>query len=111
MDLQLTTRHLDGATVVGVAGEIDNYTAPELRDALIAAFEAGARVVVVDLSDTAFLDSSALGALVGIEKRQQGTGSELRVACPTPRLRKLFDISRLDEVIRVADSVAEAIRG
>jgi anti-sigma B factor antagonist len=111
MDLRLTRADVDGATVVGVAGEIDNYSAPQLRDELIAAFDAGARVVVVDLTETTFLDSSALGALVGVEKRQQGTGTELRVACPAERLRRLFNISRLDEVIPVSASVEAAIRG
>ncbi len=111
MDLRLTRTEVDGATVVGVAGEIDNYTAPQLKDELVAVFDGGARLVVVDLSDTTFLDSSALGALVGVVKRQQGTGAELRVACPSERLRRLFDISRLDEVIPVSASVHQAIHG
>ena len=111
MQLQLDTRVDGDAAVVGVTGEIDNFTAPQLREALLAAFDSGAAVVVVDLSATSFLDSSALGALVGVHKITQDGHVRMRVACPQPHLRRLFEISHLDEVIDVRDSVDAATAG
>jgi anti-sigma B factor antagonist len=108
MDLRLNTR-VDGASaVVSVGGEIDNFTAPQLWDALVAVFDAGAQLGVVDLSETDFLDSSALGVLVGVSKRLIGTSSSLLIVCPKPHLRRLFEISHLDEVIGVFDSLDAA---
>jgi anti-sigma B factor antagonist len=109
MDLQLDTRRDGDTVVVGVQGEIDNFSAPQLRAALAEAFERGARLTVVDLTATDFLDSSALGALVGVTKQQQGTDGKLVVVCPKPHLRKIFEIAHLDEVIGVYDDLATAI--
>ena len=109
MDLQLTTRR-EGAdsAVVAVSGDIDNDTAPQLREALVNAFSGGAKRVVVDLSTTDFLDSSGLGALVGVSKEYARDG-ELVLVCPRPQLRKLFHISRLDEVLAVHDDLGTAL--
>jgi anti-sigma B factor antagonist len=98
----------DGATVVEVTGDIDNFTAPQLRDELISAHEAGARVIVVDLTPTDFLDSSALGALVGVQKTLQADDAVLRVVCTKPHLRRVFEITRMTEVVPVFDSVEDA---
>jgi anti-sigma B factor antagonist len=109
MDLQLATRiERDRAAVVSVRGEVDNDTAPQLRDALSAAFGSGASRVVVDLTETDFLDSSGLGALVGVSKQNADRGP-LVLVCPKPNLRKLFEISRLDEVLPVHDTLAAAL--
>ena len=110
MELRLNTRTAGESTVVAVGGEVDNSTAPQLWDALVQAFDGGAAIGIVDLSETEFLDSSGLGVLVGIGKRQAGTGSVLHVVCPRPQLRKLFEISHLDEVIPLFDSVDDAAR-
>ena len=55
----------EGRHVVAVRGEIDLFTAPELKKTLADAIENGASRVVVDLSETTFLDSTALGVLIG----------------------------------------------
>ncbi len=57
----------EGRHVVAVRGEIDLFTAPELKKTLADAIENGAARVVVDLSETTFLDSTALGVLIGAD--------------------------------------------
>ncbi len=108
MELQLATRREGDAAVISVGGDVDNDTAPQLREAIATAFGDSARRVVVDLSKTEFLDSSGLGALVGASKEHSG-GGELTLVCPRPQLRKLFQISRLDEIFEIHDSVASAL--
>jgi anti-sigma B factor antagonist len=109
MNVELATRR-EGATtaVVSVGGEIDNETAPALRDELSAAYGDGVERVVVDLSSTRFLDSSALGALVGANK-EHGAQGRLVIVCPDPQLRKVFEISRLNEVFPVHTSLDDAL--
>lgn len=108
MELQLATRREGDAAVVAVGGDVDNDTAPQLRQAIASAFNDGARRVVVDLTATDFLDSSGLGALVGASKEHSGQ-SELVLVCPRPQLRKLFEISRLNEVFQIYDEVGTAL--
>lgn len=99
----------DAATVVEVTGDIDSYTAPQLHDELLVAHGDGARLIVVDLTSTDFLDSSALGALAGAYKAIQPGGVGLYVVCPKPHLRRIFEITRMVELFPVFDSVEAAL--
>lgn len=110
MDLTLDTASHDGAAVLQVVGDIDMQTAGALRDQLSECLEAGATRVVVDLSSVDFLDSSALGALVAAARTASESGGVLRVAAPRPHVRKIFQITRLIEVLGVADTVEGALQ-
>ncbi len=63
--------HLESITVsadcavLRIAGEVDVYTAPQLRECVIRLLADGVRHVIADLREVAFLDSAGLGALVG----------------------------------------------
>ncbi|MGN6609739.1 MAG: STAS domain-containing protein [Jatrophihabitans sp.] len=109
MDLTLDTTSYDGAAVLRVAGDIDMQTAGALRDRLTECLETGAGRVVVDLSAVDFLDSSALGALVAAARSAGEGGSALRVAAPKPHVRKIFQITRLLDVLGVHDTVEDAL--
>jgi len=111
MELSMATRTERGYAVLEVAGEIDVYTAPQLRERLIALVEGGATQVVVDLGRVEFLDSTGLGVLVGALKRLRVVGGELLLVCAQERLLKIFRITGLDRVFALHDSVADATSG
>jgi anti-sigma B factor antagonist len=108
MELSLSARAAAGYLVLDVAGEIDVYTAPQLRERLIALVEGGARHVVVNLDRVEFLDSTGLGVLVGALKRLRGVGGELFLVCAQERLLKIFRITGLDRVFTLYESVDAA---
>src|SRR5215468_7498602 len=108
MELSLSTRTVAGYRVLEVGGEIDVYTAPQLRERLIALVEDGARLVVVDLARVEFLDSTGLGVLVGALKRLRGVNGELALVCAQERLLKIFRITGLDRVFRLFETVDAA---
>jgi anti-sigma B factor antagonist len=102
--------HERGAdTVIAVTGELDIYTAPALRDALLDVVAAERSEIVVDLLGVAFLDSSALGVLVGGYKRVSTMGGHLRVACPPGPLTEIFRVTGLDRVLPLYTSVEDAV--
>lgn len=109
MELSMATRAADGYAVLEVAGEIDVYTAPQLRERLIALVEGGSRQVVVDLGRVEFLDSTGLGVLVGALKRLRVVDGELLLVCAQERLLKIFRITGLDRVFSLFDSVEAAM--
>ncbi len=75
MNFEIKTEKLDGdAYVIALAGEVDLYTAPEFKEALLEAIGDGAKTIVVDLTDTTFIDSTTLGVLVGGVKRLRHRG-------------------------------------
>lgn len=111
MELSLSTRTVAGRRVLDVGGEIDVYTAPQLRERLVALVEDGARQIVVDLSRVEFLDSTGLGVLVGALKRLRSVSGDLSLVCPRERLLKIFRITGLDGVFTIHDSVGAATSG
>jgi anti-sigma B factor antagonist len=108
MELSLSTRTVAGHRVLDVGGEIDVYTAPQLRERLIGLVEDGARRVVVDLGRVEFLDSTGLGVLVGALKRLRGAGGDLTLVCAQERLLKIFRITGLDRVFTLHETVEAA---
>jgi anti-sigma B factor antagonist len=108
MELSLSTRTVAGHMVLEVGGEIDVYTAPQLRERLVSMVDGGARHVVVDLGRVEFLDSTGLGVLVGALKRLRGVGGELSLVCNQERLLKIFRITGLDRVFTLYPTVEGA---
>jgi anti-sigma B factor antagonist len=94
----------DATRVVGVRGEIDLFTAPEFKQRINAAIEAGMRLVVVDLSEASFIDSSSLGILISAHKRLKLRGDLLVVACDVPAILNTFTITGLDGVLALDPS-------
>ncbi len=69
---------------------------------------AGEATVVLDLLGVTFLDSTALGVLVGALKRCRELGGELHVVVADPRIVKIFEITGLTSVFTIADSLESA---
>lgn len=95
--------------VVSAAGEIDVATAPPLRDRLQALTAAGRSTVVVDLLGVSFLDSTALGVLVGALKRCRESGGDLPLVITEPRILKVFEITGLTDVFSIHATVDDAV--
>src|SRR5258708_34719477 len=79
--------------VVGLTGDIDLYTAPELKSELNRLIDAGARRVVVDLTAATFIDSTTLGVLLGALKRFRPSGGRAGARCSASHIRLLVWIS------------------
>ena len=109
MELSLSTRTQQEYTVLSVGGEIDVYTAPQLRQRLIELVEEGSQHIVVDMEQVEFLDSTGLGVLVGGLKRVRALDGSLRLVCAQERILKIFRITGLEKVFGIYGSVDEAV--
>ncbi|CAN5198040.1 anti-sigma factor antagonist BldG [soil metagenome] len=109
MDLALSSRAEGDYEIIEVGGEIDVYTAPKLREAIVGAVDSGKVSLIVDVERVDFLDSTGLGVLVGALKRVRGEGGSLDIVCTHERLLKIFQITGLDKVFGLHSSVAAAI--
>jgi anti-sigma B factor antagonist len=96
------------ALVLRLAGELDLYNAPALREALHSCLERNPRRLVVDLAEVTFVDSTALGALVEARSKLRG-GDGLALASPGLETRRALEISGLDRHLAVHDSVEAAL--
>jgi anti-anti-sigma factor len=96
----------DDTTIVHVSGEIDLSNAARVREAIGAAVPDAAAVVVVDLSDTAYLDSAAIAMIFRLGERLTYSRQQLRLVVPPDApIRAVIRLTKLDHVIPVQDSI------
>ena len=98
-----------GHYVIAARGEIDLFTAPELKQVITEVIENGERRVAIDLSEVSFLDSTALGVLIGAVKRLRSRGGALAVVNTDSSIAKTFEITGLDQIFTIVSSRAEAL--
>ena len=95
--------------VLQIAGELDAYTAPFLRDRMRDLTAVGVVNVIADLRKVDFLDSTGLGVLIGGLKRFREHGGSLAPVASQPRILKIFQITGLTAVLPPHPTVAGAI--
>ena len=109
-EFALTEESLDDERhVIAVRGEIDLFTAPDLKATLLGAIDVGKNLIVVDLTETAFLDSTALGVLIGAIKRVRATDGALAIVNTDPNIAKTFEITGLDQIFTITETRDQAI--
>jgi anti-anti-sigma factor len=101
----------NGITVVRVDGQLIVGNRHELKELIQAALDQGERRILVDFSETGYIDSSGLGALVSIAKRVREVGGELRLSGLNDDLRSLFELTKLDTLFTIADTPQQALAG
>ena len=110
MNFDIKTEQLsDDAYVISLAGEVDLYTAPEFKQQLLEVIGQGGKQVIVDFSNTTFIDSTTLGVLVGGVKRLRPSGGSLALVCTDENITKIFEITGLDRVFPIHSSRDDAL--
>ena len=110
MNFDINTEQVDGgAYVISLAGEVDLYTAPEFKQQLLEVIGQGGKHVIVDFSDTTFIDSTTLGVLVGGVKRLRSNDGQLSLVCSDRNINKIFEITGLDRVFTIYPTRDEAL--
>lgn len=102
----------DGIGAISISGELDQATAGELREPLQEAIAGGTRAVMIDMQNCGFIDSTGLGVIVeawkSLEERN-GAAAGLSICCPEPEVRRLLEVTGLDQAIAIRDTREEAI--
>jgi anti-sigma B factor antagonist len=99
------------SAIVAVVGDADLHSAPELGDRLTDLMDEGVNTLVLDLSETTFVDSMTLGVLLASVKRLRTTGGRLEVVVPRTDIRRIFEITMLDRVFDLHATLAQALAG
>jgi anti-sigma B factor antagonist len=107
--LQVEIRDIDDVAIITIDEHLDAVTTPELRDAVKRMLERGIVSLVVDLSRTRFLDSSGCGALVASLQDLLKQKGGMKLAGVSQQAKDLFQLTRLDRVFRIFDTVELAL--
>ncbi|MET8936007.1 STAS domain-containing protein [Streptomyces rubiginosohelvolus] len=105
--VRITTRRERGALVLTVSGDLDIDSVSPLGLALTSAADDGSGPVVVDLSGVGFADSTTVNVL--LQGHTALGGDRLRLAAPSPFMRRLIGMIGLDSALPVLPSVDDAI--
>ncbi|MDZ7679423.1 MAG: STAS domain-containing protein [Acidimicrobiales bacterium] len=95
--------------VLIVSGDLDVATAPQVRSEVVRLLGDGISDLVIDLTRVDFIDSFGLGVLVGALKRVRGAGGHLGLVITEPRVRKVFEVTGLDRVFELTETVDAAL--
>ncbi len=99
------------AAVVRLTGDIDMHHSPAVHEAIVEVCDQQPALLVIDLQDVHYMDSSGIGTLVDIFRRVNGYGGQLSMCSLNERVRSVFEITRLDKFFKIYPSVAEALAG
>lgn len=110
-DADITVRRTAGVAVVTMSGELDVARVTTVRDQLLDVPRSLPTGIVVDLSGVAFCDLASLRVLAQLGRRAEEDGTWLRLAAPSPVVRRLLEISGLAATLPCFDDVEAALRG
>jgi anti-sigma B factor antagonist len=101
----------NGVTIVKIVGQLIVGNRHELKTQLQEALDRGETRFLIDCSETGYIDSSGLAALVTLARKVREQGGEIRIAALNEDLRSLFELTKLDTVFPIAPTAAEALAG
>ncbi len=107
---ETSSAEVDGVCVVAVRGELDLSTAPDLEGPLEAAIGGDGGSVLIDLTECEFIDSTGIALIVRSWQRVEGNGNgHLGICGPNEQVRRVLDVSGLDQSIPVHGSRDEGL--
>jgi anti-anti-sigma factor len=101
LPLQVVVRLGEGCTTVIVAGELDDSTAPDLRERLAQVTADLVGDLVLDIGLLTFVDSTGLALFVAQHKKLRSQGSRLIISSPSPMARRLMEITGLTRILSI----------
>jgi anti-sigma B factor antagonist len=101
MGLTVEKQETESGVLIRVAGEVDLYSSPELRKAILKSVPSGDGEMGIELSAVTYIDSSGVATLVeGLRSaRKKGVGFVL--ITPSPAVLQVLELARLDSVFEV----------
>lgn len=91
-------------SVVRPTGILDGTRVEELRREVAQRLEDASDIVLVDLVETSFIDSSGLGALVSVLKMVRAAGRQFCICSPNAQIKMVFELSSMDQAFEIFES-------
>ncbi|MFH1279610.1 MAG: STAS domain-containing protein [Candidatus Eisenbacteria bacterium] len=107
--MQIRWKKHEDTLEVGLKGELDADNVEELNRFFKDGDGTGETRIVLDLSELDYVDSSGLGSFVRLMKESRARGGDVRLVGPTNEVKKVLELTRLNRVFDVRETVVEAI--
>lgn len=110
MSMKISTRQVDGVTILDLSGRITlGEGSVQLRNAVRELLGKGSKDILLNLADVNYIDSSGIGELVSAFTAARNQGGELKLLKLTKKVHDLLQITKLYTVFDVKDDEAQAI--
>jgi anti-sigma B factor antagonist len=110
MSVKVSTRHVDGVTILDLSGRITlGEGSVVLRDAIRDLLAKGDKNILLNLGDVSYIDSSGIGELVSAFTSVKNAGGELKLLNLTKKVHDLLQITKLYTVFDVKDDETTAV--
>ena len=108
--LKIVTRRESGLPIVSISGSCTMEQSMRIGETLVPlATDPAVTALILDLRDLDFIESSGLGDVIDAYQKCRKRGAELRLVGPTPSIMRVLEITRLDQLFRICDTVESAL--
>jgi anti-anti-sigma factor len=108
-ELQVTVRERDGVAVIDLVGEVDAAADVALDEAYAQAARSSVGSVILNFAGIDYINSSGIAVIVGLLTKARADGVHVRAFGLTDHYREIFEITRLTDLITIADSEDGAV--
>lgn len=109
MNLDVKTEAVDDIRVLKIRGEVDLYSSPQVRKAIMTLTQQKSPIILIDLARVSYMDSSGIATLVeGLQQASKYKG-KFAVVNLRSAVREVFELSRLDKVFDIFENQDEAL--
>lgn len=105
MNLNIDVVDKNSQIIMYVSGEVDIYTAPDLKKELVALTEQKGKTVAVDLGNVSYMDSTGIGVFISALKSSKENDSKLKLVNLQSQVMRLFEITGLNEIINIQPEI------
>jgi len=107
--MDITKRSNDDVVILDIAGEIDLYNAPEIKDIINGLIEEQKFNVIINLEKVTYIDSSGIGALISSLSNLKKYQGGLKIINVYASVRKVFELTKLTSFFDIYNSEEEAL--
>lgn len=107
--MEINQREINEIVLLDIAGEIDLYNAPEIKDIINKLVEEQKYNVIINLEKVTYIDSSGIGALISSLSNLKKYQGGLKIINVFASVRKVFELTKLTSFFEIFDSEDEAL--
>ena len=108
--MQVNLEENNGISIFNVVGDIDINSAPEIKKRFDKDITRDKNMVLINLKEVDYVDSSGLATLVEVLKNVRACDGKLKLASLSMKFKELFEITKLDKLFDINDNVEEALK-
>ena len=106
--MEVVTRHASNGVVISARGDVDLYSSPKLREAIVSSASEKRSPIVVNLGDVTYIDSSGVATLVEGLQLSREYGGKFGLVNMSDRVCEVLKLARLDQIFDIHDTEEEA---